>query len=66
MAELTINTADIASAIRGNLEGFEPSVTSGQVGRVVEVGDGIARVSGCPTRRSTRCSSSRAASSAWR
>ena len=48
MAELTINTADIASAIRGNLEGFEPSVTSGQVGRVVEVGDGIARVSGLP------------------
>ena len=48
MAELTINTADIASAIRGNLDGFEPSVTSGQVGRVVEVGDGIARVSGLP------------------
>ncbi len=48
MAELTINTADIASAIRKNLEGFEPSVTSGQVGRVVEVGDGIARVSGLP------------------
>jgi F-type H+-transporting ATPase subunit alpha len=48
MAELTINTADIASAIRSNLEGFEPSVTAGQVGRVVEVGDGIARVSGLP------------------
>ncbi|MGI9625079.1 MAG: F0F1 ATP synthase subunit alpha [Acidimicrobiales bacterium] len=48
MAELTINTADIASAIRNNLEDFEPSVTAGQVGRVVEVGDGIARVSGLP------------------
>ena len=46
MAELTINTKDIASAIRKNLDGFEPSVASGQVGRVVEVGDGIARVSG--------------------
>ena len=48
MAELTINTEDIASAIRKNLEGFEPSVASGQVGRVVEVGDGIARISGLP------------------
>ena len=48
MAELTINTNDIASAIRKNLDGFEPSLASGQVGRVVEVGDGIARVSGLP------------------
>lgn len=48
MAELTINTEDIAAAIRKNLDGFEPSVASGQVGRVVEVGDGIARVSGLP------------------
>jgi len=48
MAELTIKTEDIASAIRKNLEGFEPSVASGQVGRVVEVGDGIARISGLP------------------
>ena len=48
MAELTINTQDIASAIRKNLDGFEPSLASGQVGQVVEVGDGIARVSGLP------------------
>ncbi|MGB1649493.1 MAG: F0F1 ATP synthase subunit alpha [Acidimicrobiales bacterium] len=48
MAELTINTQDITSAIRKNLDGFEPSLASGQVGRVVEVGDGIARVSGLP------------------
>jgi len=48
MAELTINTQDIATAIRKNLDGFEPSLASGQVGRVVEVGDGIARVSGLP------------------
>ena len=48
MAELTINTNDIASAIRKNLDGFEPSLASGQVGRVVEVGDCIARVSGLP------------------
>ncbi len=48
MAELTINTADIAAALRKNLEGFTPSVEQTQVGRVVEVGDGIARVSGLP------------------
>jgi F-type H+-transporting ATPase subunit alpha len=48
VAELTINTADIASAIKKNLEGFTPDVSLTQVGRVIEVGDGIARVSGLP------------------
>ena len=48
MAELTINTADISAAIRKNLEGFTPDVELTQVGRVLEVGDGIARVSGLP------------------
>ena len=48
MAELTINTADIAAAIQKNLDGFHPSLEQSQVGRVLEVGDGIARVSGLP------------------
>jgi len=48
MAELTINTADIAAALRKNLEGFTPELSAAQVGRVLEVGDGIARVSGLP------------------
>jgi F-type H+-transporting ATPase subunit alpha len=48
MAEVTINTADIASAIQKNLEGFTPSLEQSTVGRVLEVGDGIARVSGLP------------------
>ncbi len=48
MAELTINTGDIAAALKKNLEGFTPSVEQTQVGRVIEVGDGIARVSGLP------------------
>ena len=48
MSELTINTADIAAAIQKNLESFEPSLEQTQVGRVLEVGDGIARVSGLP------------------
>ncbi len=48
MAELTINTADITAAIRKNLDDFTPDVALTTVGRVVEVGDGIARVSGLP------------------
>ncbi|MDG2906710.1 MAG: F0F1 ATP synthase subunit alpha [Acidimicrobiales bacterium] len=48
MAELTINTAEIAAAIQKNLEGFKPSLEQTQVGRVLEVGDGIASVSGLP------------------
>ena len=45
---LTINTDDIAAAIRGNLDDFMPSLEQTTVGRVLEVGDGIARVSGLP------------------
>src|SRR5215212_4567337 len=48
MAELTLNAGDIAAALKKNLEGFEPSLEARTVGRVTEVGDGIARVSGLP------------------
>jgi F-type H+-transporting ATPase subunit alpha len=48
MAELTLSAADIANALKQNLEGFTPSVEARTVGRVAEVGDGIARVSGLP------------------
>ena len=48
MAELTISTADITAALQKNLEGFSPELEATQVGRVIEVGDGIARVSGLP------------------
>jgi len=48
MAELTLSAGDIASALKKNLEGFEPSFEARTVGRVTEVGDGIARVSGLP------------------
>src|SRR6186997_408671 len=48
MAELTLNPGDIAAALKKNLEGFEPSLEARTVGRVSEVGDGIARVSGLP------------------
>jgi F-type H+-transporting ATPase subunit alpha len=48
MAELTISTADIAAVLKKHLEGFEPSLEARTVGRVVEVGDGIARIGGLP------------------
>ncbi len=48
MAELTINTGDITAALQKNLADFHPEVELRQVGRVLEVGDGIARVSGLP------------------
>jgi F-type H+/Na+-transporting ATPase subunit alpha len=48
MAELTIDAADIAAVLRKNVESFRPEVDRAQVGRVLEVGDGIARVAGLP------------------
>src|SRR5579862_6687514 len=48
MAELTIDAADIAAVLRKNIEGFHPSIETERVGRVLEVGDGIARVAGLP------------------
>jgi F-type H+-transporting ATPase subunit alpha len=48
MAELTLSAADIASALTRNLEDFSPSLEARTVGRVAEVGDGIARVAGLP------------------
>src|SRR6187551_1007751 len=48
MAELTLSAADIAAALKSNLDGFTPSLEARTVGRVSEIGDGIARVSGLP------------------
>jgi F-type H+-transporting ATPase subunit alpha len=48
MSDLTIDTSQITDAIRRNLAGFEPKISSSNVGVVAEVGDGIARVSGLP------------------
>jgi len=48
MSDLTINPTDITAALRKGLEGYQPSLEAKQVGRVLEVGDGIARVSGLP------------------
>ena len=48
MADITLSASDIASAITKGLEGYVPSLEARTVGRVAEVGDGIARVSGLP------------------
>ena len=44
---LQINTDEITAALKANL-GLHPSVEQTTVGRVLEVGDNIARVSGLP------------------
>ena len=48
MAELTINADEIAAALRAHVATFTPTLDSASVGRVLEVGDGIARVAGLP------------------
>jgi F-type H+-transporting ATPase subunit alpha len=48
-AEFQINPDDISSALRRNISEFTPRLAKEEVGRVEEVGDGIARVSGLPT-----------------
>ncbi len=48
MTDSTINADQIAEALRKNIGGFAPSIEKAKVGRVLEVGDGIARISGLP------------------
>ncbi len=48
MAELTIDASEITAALQKNVEEYTPVVGTEQIGRIVEVGDGIARVSGLP------------------
>src|SRR5271169_4448413 len=51
MTELTISASEITDALRKHVTDFDPTVAAEQVGRVVEVGDGIARVSGLPSAK---------------
>src|SRR5437879_11606529 len=48
MPQRTIKTAGLADVLRRHLEGFTPTLEKQRVGRIVEVGDGIARISGLP------------------
>jgi F-type H+/Na+-transporting ATPase subunit alpha len=51
MTELTISATEITDALKKYVTDFNPAVGAEQVGRVVEVGDGIARVSGLPSAK---------------
>jgi F-type H+-transporting ATPase subunit alpha len=51
MTELTISANEITDALRKHVTEYKPVVGAEQVGRVVEVGDGIARVSGLPSAK---------------
>jgi F-type H+-transporting ATPase subunit alpha len=48
VAEPDFDPSEIAEALRRNVESWTPSVEREEVGRVVEAGDGIARVKGLP------------------
>src|SRR5215469_11716853 len=49
MAELTIDAGEITKALERHVEEYTPAVGTEQIGRIVEVGDGIARVAGLPS-----------------
>ena len=51
MTELTISANEITDALRKHVTEYNPTVGAEQVGRVVEVGDGIARVSCLPSAK---------------
>jgi F-type H+-transporting ATPase subunit alpha len=44
----SLDPTEIANVLRTRLESYQPSTSEAEVGRVIEVGDGIARVSGLP------------------
>jgi F-type H+/Na+-transporting ATPase subunit alpha len=48
MSDLNISPADVTSALRSMLEGYTPTTTAEQVGRVIATGDGIATIVGLP------------------
>ncbi|MBA2552103.1 MAG: F0F1 ATP synthase subunit alpha [Geodermatophilaceae bacterium] len=48
MAELTISSEEIRSAIEDYVSSYSPDVTREEVGVITETGDGIARVEGLP------------------
>jgi len=48
MPELTITAQEITDALKHHVDAYTADVGAEQVGRIIEVGDGIARVSGLP------------------
>jgi len=48
VTDLSFDVGDITAAIQKNMAGFNPDIESGNVGKILEIGDGIARISGLP------------------
>ncbi|HVM40323.1 MAG TPA: F0F1 ATP synthase subunit alpha, partial [Acidimicrobiia bacterium] len=48
MAEISIDPGEITSVLERHLADYQPTLSQEQVGHVVQVGDGIARVEGLP------------------
>src|SRR3954465_10127935 len=48
MADITLSANDIATVLQQRLAGFSPTLEQNTVGHIIEVGDGIARISGLP------------------
>ncbi|MFM9134004.1 MAG: F0F1 ATP synthase subunit alpha [bacterium] len=53
MTELTIRPDEIRSAIERNVEAYAPTTAREEVGRVIETGDGLARVAGLHSAMTT-------------
>ncbi|WP_020670677.1 F0F1 ATP synthase subunit alpha [Amycolatopsis nigrescens] len=49
MAELTISSDEIRSAIENYVSSYSPDVSREEVGRVIDTGDGVAHVEGLPS-----------------
>ncbi len=44
----TLDPSDVTAAINRRLSGFNPELEASHVGRIIQVGDGIARITGLP------------------
>ncbi len=44
----TLDPSEVAAAISKRLAGFNPELEASHVGRIIQIGDGIARISGLP------------------
>ena len=63
---MDIRAAEISAILKDQIKNFGQEAEVSEVGQVLSVGDGIARVYGLDTSRPARWSSSRTAPAAWR
>lgn len=62
---MDIRAAEISAILKDQIKNFGKEAEVSEVGQVLSVGDGIARVYGLDNVRPVKWSSSRAASAAW-